>query len=155
MKSWYELLMPTSDVQTLILWVKRQTEHSNLTGCRCAGAINDRCPTEGCIHFFIHKMGLFIFLTSYAQQIQRQTCSKPQTKFLHQSNPASHFKMAPQQSNPWRLLSSFTFWKIVLQQSHFSRMAQATFRILPLFWQIPTSPLNKLHFFFKTTSTGL
>lgn len=39
-------------------------------------------------------MGLSFF-TSYAQQIQRQTGSKPQTKFLHQSNPASHFKMAP------------------------------------------------------------
>lgn len=49
---------------------------------------------------FIHKMGLFF--TSYAQQIQRQTGSKPQTKFLHQSNPASHFKMPPppQKSNP-------------------------------------------------------
>lgn len=43
---------------------------------------------------FIHKMGLSFF-TSYAQQIQRQTGSKPQTKFLHQSNPASHFKMPP------------------------------------------------------------
>lgn len=51
---------------------------------------------------FIHKMGfLFFFLfnirviTSYAQQIRRHTCSKPQTKFLRRHNPASHFKMAP------------------------------------------------------------
>lgn len=67
-----------------------------------AAVINDRCPNTNAFTSFIHKMGIF-FLTSYAQQIQRQTCSKPQTKFLHHCNPASHFKMAPPKSNPLRL----------------------------------------------------
>lgn len=65
----------------------------------------------------MHLLLLFIrwgfVFTSYAQQIQRQTSSKPQTKFLHhlscfpfQNGPH------PRKSNPLRLSSSFTFWQI-------------------------------------------
>lgn len=69
---------------------------------------------------FIHKMGFLFFfflnilvITSYAQQIRRHTCSKPQTKFLRRRNPASHFKMAPllQKSNPFTFVVQFHILK--------------------------------------------
>lgn len=67
-----------------------------------AAATNDRCPNWMHSPLLFIRWDFFFFfffnilvITSYAQQIRRHTCSKPQTKFLRRRNPASHFKMAP------------------------------------------------------------
>lgn len=126
MKSCHELLISTSDVLRVQL-LELACSIAALVSCDWL-LLNDRCPNTDAFTSFIHKMG--IFCTSYAQQIQRQTCSKPQTKFLHRSNPASHFKMAPQKKATLYVCSPVSHSeKIVLQQSHVSRMAQATLRI--------------------------
>lgn len=108
----------------------------------------------------------FFCFTSYAQQIQRQTCSKPQTKFLHRRNPASHFKMAPppppNKKQPFTFVVQFhiltdRFTAIsCLAEWHEPRSEHHFFFF---FDRDPLPPLNKLHFFLsllvKTTSTGL
>lgn len=66
---------------------------------RLAAATNDRCPNWMHSPLLIIRWDFFFsniwVITSYAQQIRRHTCSKPQTKFLLRHNLASHFKMAP------------------------------------------------------------
>lgn len=117
-----------------------------LIGHRLTAVINDRCPNTNAFNSFIHKMGIFFIFTSYAQQIQRQTCSKPQTKFLHRFNPASHFKMPHPPKATLYVCSPVSH----SERSFYSNLILAEWH-KPCseyyFWQIPTSPLNKLHFF--------
>lgn len=107
----------------------------------------------------------FFCFTSYAQQIQRQTCSKPQTKFLHRRNPASHFKMAPppppNKKQPFTFVVQFHIltdrftaisclaeWHEPRSEYHFLFLTETHF------------PFKQIALFFlsllvKTTSTGL
>lgn len=131
---------------------------------RLAAATNDRCPNWMHSPLLFIRWVFFFFniwvITSYAQQIRRHTCSKPQTKFLRRHNPASHFKMAPSpKEQPFYVCSPVShsersfYSNLILAEWHEPRSEWPFSDICPLppffFKQIA------LFFLFKTTSTGL
>lgn len=106
---------------------------------------NDRCLNAHAFTYFIHKMGFLFLHLMHSRYKDKHLLNHKLNSSI--ANPAFHFQMAPTpKKQPFTFVVQFHILTDLLQQSHLSRTAQAMFRI-PCFWQIPTSPLNKLHFF--------
>lgn len=121
---------------------------------RVAAETNDRCPSARAFTSFIHKMGFYFLHLMHSRYKDKHLLNH---KLYSSTNPAFHFKMAPtpQKKQPFTFVVQFHILTDLLQQSHFSTMAQAMFRIPCLTdTHFPFKQIA-LFFLFKTTLTGL
>lgn len=77
------------------------------------------------MHTLLFRRGEF-YLTSYAQQIQRQHLLNHKLNSF--TDPAIHLKMASPKKQSFTFVVQFHILKDRLQQSHLSRMAKAIFQ---------------------------